>query len=265
MCPYGGGWLDGSATPFWGAGTLVCHVLLVETPRDGLVLVDAGIGLEDIRDRSRMGGAFALVARPRFDPAEAARSRVEALGFAAEDVRHIVLTHLDLDHAGGLADFPDAKVHVLRDEHRAAFDPPTVGERHRYRSAQFRHEPDFETYDAAGEPWFGFAAVRELVGLPPELLMIPLSGHSRGHAAVAVEGEGGWLLHCGDAYFHRDEMRGEDWSCPDGLTFFQNLVALDRGAMERNKQRLRELRRAHGDEVRLFSAHDVVELERLQS
>lgn len=265
MCPYGGGWLDGSDTPFWSPATLVCHVLLIETPSDGLVLVDAGIGLDDIETRSRMGAAFSAVARPSFDPAEAARSQVEALGFMPEDVRHVVLTHLDLDHAGGLSDFPWAKVHVLTDEHRAAMKPPTRAEAQRYRTAQFSHGPDFETYDAKGEPWFGFAAVRDLRGLPPEILMVPMVGHSRGHACVAVEGDAGWLLHCGDAYFHRDEMRAEDWGCPDGLTFFQRLVALDRGDMQRNKQRLRELRRAHGEEVTLFSAHDAVELARLQS
>ncbi|MFD0510570.1 MBL fold metallo-hydrolase [Streptomyces aureus] len=31
------------------------------------------------------------------------------LGYAVDDVRHIVLTHLDLDHAGGLPDFPRAR------------------------------------------------------------------------------------------------------------------------------------------------------------
>jgi len=34
----------------------------------------------------------------------------------ASDVRHIVLTHLGFDHAGGLDDFPAATVHLLRQE-----------------------------------------------------------------------------------------------------------------------------------------------------
>jgi glyoxylase-like metal-dependent hydrolase (beta-lactamase superfamily II) len=33
-----------------------------------------------------------------------------------KDVRHIVLTHLDFDPAGGLGDFPHATVHMLADE-----------------------------------------------------------------------------------------------------------------------------------------------------
>lgn len=36
------------------------------------------------------------------------------------DVRHIVLTHLDFDHAGGLDDFPEATVHMLQIERDVA-------------------------------------------------------------------------------------------------------------------------------------------------
>jgi glyoxylase-like metal-dependent hydrolase (beta-lactamase superfamily II) len=38
--------------------------------------------------------------------------QVEKLGFRTKDVTHVVLTHCDPDHAGGLADFPHADVHV---------------------------------------------------------------------------------------------------------------------------------------------------------
>ena len=39
------------------------------------------------------------------------------------DAGTIVLTHLDLDHAGGLADFPQATVHVSATELRALQAP----------------------------------------------------------------------------------------------------------------------------------------------
>jgi glyoxylase-like metal-dependent hydrolase (beta-lactamase superfamily II) len=52
------------------------------------------------------------------DIAETALHQVERLRFSG--VRHVVLTHLDLDHAGGLRGFPDAQVHVLRTELEAA-------------------------------------------------------------------------------------------------------------------------------------------------
>lgn len=263
MCPFGGDFVDGNGGSLSDAATLVCHVLVIETERDGLVLVDAGIGRKDIEERARLGGMFHTVARPTLDPNETAASRVEALGHSIDDVRHIVLTHLDLDHAGGIADFPDARVHVLAPEHAAALHPRDYHERARYRRLQFAHGPRFETYEPRGERWFGFESVRELAELDAEIYLIPTIGHSRGHTAVAVNDGARWLLHCGDAYFHRDEMKSEDWGCPPGLSLFQGIVASDRERMEDNKRRLRELKRAHGSEVTVFSAHDVRELERL--
>jgi glyoxylase-like metal-dependent hydrolase (beta-lactamase superfamily II) len=40
-----------------------------------------------------------------------------------EDVRRIAVTRLDLDHADGLGDFPDAEVHVLEEECNVAARP----------------------------------------------------------------------------------------------------------------------------------------------
>lgn len=265
FCPAGGAWVDGRTKSVLRPGRLVCHVLLVETAAHGLVLVDTGLGLDDLNDPRRLGSLFLTFARPTLDEGETALRQVEALGYKGTDVRHIILTHMDLDHAGGLADFPAAVVHVTRAEHSAALAPSALRERHRYRPVQFAHSPRFETYEPDGEAWFGFEAVRSLVDLPPEILLVPLSGHSRGHAAVAVETPAGWLLHAGDAYFHADEMDPERPRCPIGLRLFQNVVATDRRQMRRNKERLRQLLRERGtEEVTVFSAHDEVELARLR-
>jgi len=240
------------------AGTFVCHTLLVESG-DGLVLVDTGFGLADLAEPARhLGGAFAALVRPSLDPAGTAVRQVEALGFRASDVRHIVVTHLDLDHAGGIADFPDATVHCFRPEHDAATARRTLIEKNRYRPHQIRgarfvlHEPSGE-----GDRWFGFAAVKPLA--VPGIAIVPLVGHTRGHAGVAVEGDGGWLLHCGDAYFHDNEMDVANPRCPAMLSGYQRLMALDNARRLENQGHLRELIKSHGSEVRLFCAHDPVE------
>lgn len=241
---------------------IVCHCLLIET-NDGLVLVDTGFGMEDARDPSQLGLAFRLLMQPRPDAAETALTQIAALGFDATDVRHIVATHLDLDHAGGLPDFPDAEVHVFAPELEAALHP-SMRDRSRYiGGAHWRHEPRWVTHGAGGDEWFGFESVRILPGLDAEVLLVPLLGHSRGHTAVAVRGEDGWLLHCGDAYFHREQIAAEP-SCPPMLAFFQSLIAADNATRKSNLERLRELAAGHRDEIALFCAHDRRELEREQ-
>ena len=247
-----GGWLE--------KGRIVCHCLLIESS-DGLVLVDTGFGTADVLDPSRLGRAVSLVIRPDPREGDTAIERVRAAGHDPADVRHIVVTHLDLDHAGGLGDFPEAEVHVTVTEHEVAMDPPRP-ERLRYVEAQWAHGPRWRTHTGGGDDWFGFESVRVMPGVEPEIALIPLAGHSRGHAGVAIRDGGRWLLHCGDAYFHRGEIQIPD-TCPPVLRAYQRLAASNYGKRERNRERLRELARDHGDEVELFCSHDPVQLEQL--
>ena len=242
-----GGWLE--------TAQLVCHCLLVET-NEGLVLVDTGLGLSDIREPRHLGAGFNMMMRPRLNVAETAVSQVKALGFSPDDVRHIVLTHMDLDHAGGLPDFPAAKVHIFAQEYQRAMARPSWHERSRYRPAQWAHGPQWQVYDEAGEDWFGFRSVRALGDSDGEILLVPLVGHTLGHAGIAVRSGDGWLLHCGDAYFHQNEVRVDDPSCPAGLKLFQRIVAMDNRARLDNQERLRHLAGSHGQEVRLICSHD---------
>ncbi len=238
---------------------LVCHCLLLEVG-DRLVLVDAGLGRADVADPyARLGRFFVSTVRPVLDERDTAVAQLEARGFDPHAVEHIIVTHLDLDHIGGLSDFPNARVHVMQAEYDQAHARATVHDRQRYRPILWSHGVDWVTHETVGEPWLGLQAVRSLPGLPPEILLVPTVGHSAGHAAVAVQTRDGWLLHCGDAYFHRDEIERPP-RCTLGLSFFQWLVAHDRKARLDNRARLAELRRDHAD-VRLLSAHDALEFE----
>src|SRR5512141_416518 len=74
---------------------LECGVtcLLAET-NDGLALVDTGFGAEDIQHPTRSMRIFTGLMRLRGDLDETAVRQVRRLGYAPEDVRHIVMTHL---------------------------------------------------------------------------------------------------------------------------------------------------------------------------
>jgi len=173
---------------------LVCT--LVETDQ-GPVLIDTGPGLEDYADPHWMLKLYPRLFITPMDPRETAIQQVRRLGYRPEDVRHIILTHMHFDHCGGLPDFPHAAVHVHRREY-AAF---TGRARHWTELAYVRrhlaHKPWLNLYEEAGDQWFGFAAIR--LPFEPEMWLVPLFGHSRGHCGVAIRTESGWLFHVADA------------------------------------------------------------------
>ncbi|MBE7447701.1 MAG: MBL fold metallo-hydrolase [Kofleriaceae bacterium] len=261
MCPLAGR-LMGGGGGLLDRGLMVCHCLLIETARDGLVLVDTGYGTLDCAAPRRLGRGFVAVSGPRLDPAQTAHAQVRALGHDPADVRHVVVTHLDLDHAGGLPDFPGATVHLHRRELDAARARATMAERRRYRPHQFAQHTRWNPVSEAGDTWLGLPAVQRLAGLDADLALIPLHGHTRGHSGVVVRAGRGWLLHAGDAYFHHHELV-EPRSAPPGVRLFQAAMQIDGAARHASQDALRRLHREH-PEVEIVSAHDPAELARVR-
>ena len=262
LCPRGGRLLGGAGGPLSGT-PMCCHCLLIESD-DGLILVDTGLGVEDVNEPRRLGFLFAM-ARPRLEVAETALRQVVDLGYRPGDVRHIAPTHLDLDHAGGIGDFPGAAVHVFIAELRAASNPSSLNERSRYRAAQIAAVKKWAPVKEVGESWFGFSAVRAIPGTRDEVLLVPLPGHARGHCGVAVRRPDDWLLHCGDAYFHHAEVAPDGGAPPKGLRLFESMASVNNAQRLANQARLRELARLAGDEVTLICSHDPAELAAMRS
>lgn len=259
FCPVARRWVNGAGSVF-ERGHLCCHCLLIES-NQGLILVDTGLGTADVEQpHLRLGRWFTTVAQPKLQLEDTALHQVQALGFSPRDVRHIVLTHGDLDHAGGLSDFPEAQVHIHTPEHHAMTHPEGM-EKVRYRPLQLAHDPNWVLHAPDGDHWMGFDAVRALDDAEPDVLIVPLEGHTRGHAAVAVRREEGWWLHAGDAYFYHGQLDTEHPHIPFGLGLFQRFADHDRPARVANQERLRKLAFAKQGEVSVFCAHDPVELE----
>lgn len=235
-----------------GSDPMVCHVLLLETD-SGLALVDTGFGLEDIeRPAARIGGLTRVI-RPDFDVAETAAAQVEALGYARSDVTHIVVTHLDSDHSGGIDDFPKATVHVTADEYRSAGSARGIAAAVRYRPWRASSEPRVVSHDRFPVDWYGFRAAR-LSGIDDDVLLVPLPGHTPGHAGVAVRTGDDWLLHCGDAFYHRAAVLGG--SIPMGVRAGQFITAADKSDARATRHRLADAFAEGGPPVRLVCAHD---------
>jgi glyoxylase-like metal-dependent hydrolase (beta-lactamase superfamily II) len=218
-----------------------------------------------VADPRRLGRPWRWQAAPRLDAAETAAAQIEALGFARRDVRHVVLTHLDLDHAGGVPDFPDATIHVHAREHAAAVTRTIPTRPWRYIDGHWAHGPRWRTWDDGGETWLGLTGVRALDVRNPDILLVPLPGHTPGHSGIAVRAGDRWLLHAGDAYFFHTQLDTPPVPPPLGLRFFQRRADTDRAARVANQDRLRVLKARHGDRVTIFNGHDPVELDRARA
>ena len=243
-----------------GRGTMVCHCLVIETDRDGLIVVDTGFGTQECATPSLLPRAFRALTAPKLDVDACVVRQIEAMGFRAADVRHVVVTHLDVDHAGGLPDFPGATVHLHRRELDAAEGRRTRKERSRYLPHQWAHGPRWSAYTEDGDTWLGLPAVRKLAGIDADVALLPLHGHTRGHSGVVVATGAGWLLHAGDAYFHHRELIAAR-DAPIGLRVFQRVIQMDGRARHASAATLRRLHAEHTD-VTIVSAHDPVELTR---
>jgi glyoxylase-like metal-dependent hydrolase (beta-lactamase superfamily II) len=252
----------------WGAierTSAVCTCLLVELDR-ARVLVDSGLGLLDVAvPLRRLGPGFLAAMQPKLDANETAARQVESLGFSRQDVRDVVLTHLDPDHAGGLSDFPHARIHVFAAEHRAATSQSELALFGRYRPVQWAHRPRFELYQPAGPRWFGLAAAHTLRGLPADLKLVALPGHSRGHGGVALRSGSEWLLLTGDATLRPGALSWDFPPRPRWLNRSSPILRANARIRHRTLRQLAALRREHTAEVTMVSSHDAQDLQRCRA
>lgn len=260
MRPYGGALFDGR-TRGPGPANLVCHCLLLETSV-GLVLVDTGIAADNATAaRRRISPAFRIIDRVRVVPAEAAINQVRRLGHDPADVKHIVMTHLDFDHVGGLADFPRATVHLSGAEASAARQPATAKERARYRTVNAIDQANWHPYRTLPAEFFGLQATY-LAGIPG-LMLVSLPGHTLGHCGVAIDlGRGQWLLHAGDAIFNAHELDPVAPSMPTGARLLQWTMESSQAARRRSLRHLRRIQRDYWEHVTVICTHDPAILAR---
>jgi glyoxylase-like metal-dependent hydrolase (beta-lactamase superfamily II) len=164
--------------------------LLVETARDGLVLVEAGCG-DKWTDKER--AMYALERRTAIDA-------LREVGVDPADIAHVIVTHLHFDHAGGLTcagdggpvpTFPRARIHVQRTEWHDALANKSTMTRTYLRTHLDPVASQVELHDGECSPLAGFT-------------LLPTPGHTWGHQSVLVDGasgEGGASPHLftGDA------------------------------------------------------------------
>jgi glyoxylase-like metal-dependent hydrolase (beta-lactamase superfamily II) len=245
----------GTLKPFIMDIEAIVYCLVVDTG-EGLVLVDTGFGISDFSQPSlKMRFFLTWMGVPR-DPEECAINQIKRLGYSPAEVKDIIQTHLHIDHAGGLRDFPWARVHVFHKEHEAIQAPKGLME-FAYVKDHWAHQPDWVVHQSPQVDWYGLEAIPVLKKGGLEFLLIPLPGHTRGHCGVAIGKPGNWLFHCGDAAspFHQGSDLHQRGKSAYLLNFLPEKLA--NRILGGHVPRLRALLERHRDEIRAISSHDL--------
>jgi glyoxylase-like metal-dependent hydrolase (beta-lactamase superfamily II) len=160
-----------------------------------------------------------------------------------------------------MRDFPHAQIHLFKGELDSATRPKSLLERG-CDTAHWAHNPQWVLYDRVDGEWFGLPRISILEGNTPQMHLVPLPGHTRGHCGVAVETDQGWIFNCGDAAspFHKDvDIHGHPED-KQSLNFLPSRFS--RWFCGPHIPKLRRLVKEHDDEVNVFSSHDIYSFEK---
>ncbi|PKN84918.1 MAG: hypothetical protein CVU46_12685 [Chloroflexi bacterium HGW-Chloroflexi-8] len=228
------------------------YVIVFET-NHGMVMIDSGYGIQDFMHPNLVTRFFTSFVHTPRDPVYCAINQLPKFNVDPHDVKHIILTHMHIDHAGGIADFPWAKIHVWEQEllsalhHRGKLG---IG----YNTSQWKNHDLWQTYNMTNCEWFGLPAV-QLAEFSPEIFLIPTPGHTPGHCMVAFRSENKWILQTGSAgypFYEQDENR--QVNAPDWFKFW---------LMGNHIPRLKKLWLEQNQEIEFLSSHEFRKAEKI--
>src|SRR4051812_8643576 len=120
---------------------------LVEHPSAGAILIDTGLHPSCAIDPKQNLGRVGAIAFPglQMDAKQAVVNQLRARGIQPSAVNVVVMTHLHIDHASAMSEFPNATFVFSKREWEAAGEPRNW--QHGYRTRQFDHGFDYRTID----------------------------------------------------------------------------------------------------------------------
>jgi N-acyl homoserine lactone hydrolase len=209
---------------------LPIHAYAIEHA-DGVIVVDTG-GNAGLMRLPQWHPYFRFAVRFDIDREQELGPRLKGLGIGASDVKTVVLTHLHIDHDGGLGDFPQAEVLVAPGELASASG--LRGRLGGYLPQRWPRNFDpkpLRLEDAALGPFAQSARITR----DGAICVIPTPGHTPHHVSVVAETEGGRIIFTGDATYSEENFRAQiiDGVAPDDKEARATLDRLTALAAER--------------------------------
>jgi glyoxylase-like metal-dependent hydrolase (beta-lactamase superfamily II) len=168
---------------------------LIRHPQ-GDVLFDTGahpqVGVSPVERLGEGADTWELTIKPGDDVV----SQLAAVSVSPEDISHVCLSHLHLDHGGGIEFFPRATFYVQRQELPFAFWP-SVYQRSAYSRADFDHPVK----------WKELRSEYDLFN-DGRVVLFPTPGHTPGHQSMALHLDDQDFILLGDAAYLPEKMAG---------------------------------------------------------
>jgi len=142
-------------------------MILIKT-RQGNVVYDTGWSPQMVPVLAQLGY------NPSVTEEHALPNRLAELDLKPDDIRYVVLSHLHVDHAGGVQFLPNAEFIVQRSEYRYALHPHSF-------NALVYNRTDFDF------PSFNWRIIDGDQVLMPGLTIVLANGHSAGLQALVVD------------------------------------------------------------------------------
>ena len=148
--------------------TIPVPFYLIEHP-NGLALFDTGMKLDNWPLEFRQDGEQR--------PDQMIDIQLAKIGYKPDDIKYVIMSHLHLDHAGGMPFFPKATFIVRKSELRAAWWPERF--QGHYLFEDFKDTRNFNYIELDDTEVFD-------VFLDGSVLCIDTNGHSQGHQSLVV-------------------------------------------------------------------------------
>jgi N-acyl homoserine lactone hydrolase len=170
---------------------------------EGVIVVDTGQGAHLLETGRSLHPFVRWEVEFRIDPDEEIGPQLRTLGIGPRDVKKVVLTHLHMDHDGGLAHFPNSEILVAPGELRTASG--WAGRIRGYLPNRWPSWFDPAPLDLAAESFGPFARSRRLTHAG-DIVAVSTPGHTADHVSILVQDNDTTLFLAGDTSYNEALM-----------------------------------------------------------
>jgi N-acyl homoserine lactone hydrolase len=166
------------------AATVPVPAFLIRHPSAGAILVDTGLHPSIATDGKENFGLATRVANPDLATGEDVPAQLRKRGLDPGEIPVVVMTHLHLDHASAISEFPNSTIIVSETEWRSASTDSAL--LNGYRRRHFDYAFDYRTvdFDRGGiDSYSSFGRCFDLFG-DGSIRLAYTPGHSAGHMSV---------------------------------------------------------------------------------